>query len=128
MLTILRNLTGRGLGSWKVGFSATSILTLPKTPFFAGHMSHLSEMPTIRPSGTSQLEISERLPYRTRSGYFYITDEWFTIHSARHGCSERAQVVQNENSELKVATAHPPLKCRYRRNHNASFTKTTGIR
>ena len=42
-------------------------------------------------------------------------------------CSERAQVVQNENSELKVATAHPPLKCRYRRNHNASFTKTTGI-
>jgi hypothetical protein len=48
--------------------------------------------------------------------------------SERHGCSERAQVVQNENSELKVATAHPPLKCRYRRNHNASFTKTTGIR
>jgi hypothetical protein len=41
---------------------------------------------------------------------------------------ERAQVVQNENSELKVATDHPPLKCRYRRNHNASFAKTKGIR
>jgi hypothetical protein len=26
---------------------------------------------------------------------------------------QSAQVVENEDSELKVATAHPPSKCRY---------------